>query len=196
MVSRFIPCQHPVSSVVAKKSICARMERNGWLGQRKIGIGTNSFRSQIHLDSSGVIAHYTGGGFLFDRSDCISSNINLCKAFEPLCPDPHNGINVFDAEWIPQLDKVFIFDLLKYQDDNFDKLTYIQRYEYLNIFMGNFIDHPHIQFLSVYKTAYFCWKELNLIKKNKDPFCEGLVFRSSQSIGWNDSAIVCCITSQ
>ena len=152
-----------------------------------MGVGSNGMRSQIHLDyRQTVAAHYTRQGTLHTRK-LSQEIIESCK---PFLPSRNQSMSVIDGEWVPSLNHVFVFDILKFQGERLVGLTYAQRYEFLEALSKKLPEGSHISILPVYKTLDEVMEQLDQVVEN--PHCEGLVFRAPDSKGWNDTSIVRC----
>jgi len=172
----FIRLQHPKANVPPDKESVEELLRMGWFGQKKI----NGFRCQTHITSKGKMSFYTRQGRLHTRQ--VTDEIK--ETLEHLIHE--TGINVFDAEWQIQLNKLFIFDIYKQEGQLLRKLNYAERHKVLReyAFLG-----PHIEFLSVYKTTQACMRVLG----KDEPYLEGLVFRFPKDFGWQNSSIMRCL---
>jgi len=173
----FIRLQHPNENVPPDKESVAELLRMGWWGQKKI----NGFRCQTHITAKGEMTFYTRQGRIHTRQ--VTDEIK--EALEELIPE--SGINVFDAEWQIQLNKLFVFDIYRQEGQLLRRLNFAERHNLLRenyAFLG-----PHIEFLPVYKSVRDCMRVLN----KDDEKVEGLVFKYPSDSGWKDSSIMRCL---
>jgi len=173
----FIRLQHPQANVPPDKESVAELLRMGWWGQKKV----NGFRCQTHITAKGEMSFFTRQGRLHSRQ--ISDEIK--ETLEQLIPE--TGINVFDAEWQIQLNKLFVFDMYTQESQLLRKMNYAERHQILRdeyAFLS-----PCVEFLPVYKTVKDCMRVLS----KAEPYLEGLVFRFPKDFGWQNSSIMRCL---
>jgi len=178
----FISLQHPKSGLdmTVDEERIKEILRLGWWGQKKI----NGFRCQTHITHKGEMTFYTRQGQKHTRT--VSNEIK--SVLENLIPA--NGINVFDAEWQFQQNKLYVFDMYRAEGQLLKLQTYAERYQTLRdeyAFIG-----PHVEFLPVYKNFRHCMQVLN---KNDDKV-EGLVFKYPNDPGWSNTGIMRCLKTK
>jgi ATP-dependent DNA ligase len=176
----FISLQHPKNNIPSDKESVAKMIAAGWWGQKKI----NGYRCQIHITNKGKMTFYTRQGNEHTRP--VSEEIK--ETLENLIPA--KGINVFDAEWQSQLNKMFMFDIYRQEGQLLKKLTFEERYQLLRAEFG-FLS-PRVEFLPVYKRVSDCMRVLG----KDDDKTEGLVFRYPKTPGWQNASIMRCLTHE
>lgn len=176
MQPRFIPSQHPKHSVRPTLDQVRELLRLGWVGQPKI----YGHRLQVHVSPEGELCEFTRHGTRHTKQ--LSSELKASlKAYAD-----KTGSNVFDAEWVKPLNQIFLFDILRVKGETLSFSTYEERYRILR---DLFQISPHIKLLKILKTEKDCMSVL----EGDDQHVEGLVFKSWDSKGWPDSAIVRCL---
>lgn len=176
-VSRFIQPMHPKTEVQPTRAAIQRVLQAGWVGQLKV----HGHRAQIHIpaETNQPILAYTRQGHLHRIRMAEAMEKELRRLFTP-----RTGWNVIDAEWLKRDDQLFVFDYIKYNGDLLDDRTYIQRYELLpRVYRSEFIET-----LPLLKTADECMATL----ERPEGWVEGLVFKSTTTLGFSDTAIVRC----
>jgi ATP-dependent DNA ligase len=179
IVSRsvFIKAMHPKTEISPALPSVEKILKAGWIGQTKI----HGHRAQIHLSA--------------DRNEeCIVYN-RLGRPHKKLLPeeiavelhrilDLRTGWTVLDAEWLKPENKLFLFDILKFNDKVLRSLSYKDRYALLP---KSYIS-PFIKTLPLLDTSEKCMKVL----KSPEDYIEGLVFKSPLTKGFEDTSIIRC----
>jgi len=176
-LSRFLRPMHPKTEIRPDPAAIEKCLRAGWVGQIKI----HGHRAQIHLPADANLEPiaYTRHGTLHKKEIPVSITAELRRVIHPT-----KGWTVIDAEWVKGEDKLFLFDVLKKDDEDLDQLTYPERYALLP---RDFIS-PHLVVLPCLRTLDKC---LEVIQGNED-YVEGLVFKSLSSPGFSDTSILRC----
>lgn len=172
---KFMKQQHPTSGIQPDAETIKRIMATGWVGQKKI----NGRCAQIHVAATGEVIAYTRHG---DRHTLPLSQSIQQKLVQHFAPS--QGFNVIVGEWQPTIKMLFTFDTLAQEGERLDGLTFPERFKLLP---RDFID-PEIQVLPLIKTLAAAMK----VFESEDPYVEGMVFKSSTSKGWPDSAIIRC----
>lgn len=176
-ISRFIQPMHPKTEIQPTRASIQRVLQAGWIGQLKV----HGHRAQIHIpaDDTQLVQVYTRQGQLHKMRMPESMVKEVRRLFTP-----QSGWNVIDAEWLKGENRLFAFDFLKRNGELLDDCTYIQRYELLpRVYRSDCIET-----LPLIKTIDECLATL----ERKEPWVEGLVFKSSTTIGFSDTAVVRC----
>jgi ATP-dependent DNA ligase len=174
--SAFIKAMHPKTEVSPTPQSIQKLLKAGWIGQTKI----HGHRAQIHLSA--------------EDEEPIAYN-RLGKPHKKLLPpeiveelvrvfQPKKGWTVLDVEWLKLENKLFIFDILKSDDELLRRLTYEERYKLLP---RSYIS-PYIQTLPLFSTVEKCMAVL----AGEDEHVEGLVFKALKTKGFEDTSIVRC----
>lgn len=168
---------HPKTEIAPTRDAILKILERGWWGQVKI----HGHRAQIHIPRD-------------EHEDLVIFNRQGQPHKKVLPPDvtaevrrifsPESGWNALDAEWLKADDRLFVFDLLKQDDQNLDAMTYAERFALLP---RAFIS-PKIVILPALKTIDQCLAVLN----DPTPHVEGLIFRAPATRGFVDSGIVRC----
>lgn len=175
--SRYIKGPHPKASIPPKSEIIKEFLSLGWIFQQKI----NGRRIQIHIPRCPIkeIICYTRQGSL--HTIPLSSNIqDVIRAYYA----PKQGEwNVLEGEFVPQLDKVFLFDVLVHEDKLLTHLNFKSRHSLLK---RAFIS-PYLSILKTFTSI----KDAVRILAGKEDWIEGIIFKSD-SIGFDDRSVVRC----
>lgn len=174
MTARFIRPQHPKATLRPTLDSIKRVFALGWVAQAKM----NGRRAQIHILPGEACQAFTRQGrpHTLPLSDEVDALLH-----QWFC---HGSITVLDAEWFPFENKLFIFDAITLDGKRLGNLTFVERHA---LIFKDFI-HPRIKVLPILKTAKEAWA----LMEGDDNKVEGIVLRSTQSKGWDDSAIVRC----
>jgi ATP-dependent DNA ligase len=172
----FIKCQHPNHAIAPERSAIERVLKMGWAGQLKM----NGHRLQIHISPQREITCYTRHGRLHTQK--LSSELKF--SFQDYADS--DGYLCLEGEWLKAENQVYLFDILRYKSDTLSFQTYAERHSLLK---EVFHISPHIKFLRTYKKVDDCLK----ILESSDAKIEGLVFKSLNTKGWPDTAIVRCL---
>lgn len=178
--SRFIRAMHPKSEVQPTREAIKKVLASGWWGQLKI----HGHRAQLHIPStengtaSDIVAYNRQGR---PHQKLLPADLaqEVWRIFRP-----KTGWTVIDAEWLKDVDRLYVFDMLKREDIVLDDWTYAERFELL----PRVYSSPKIQTLPPYKTLDACMKAL----ESPDEHVEGLVFKATTTRGFLDSSIVRC----
>lgn len=170
----FLKPQRPCRDIGPDIEVISELLEIGWVGQAKI----NGRRAQVHIHSNKIMA-FTRYGQLHTRKLGKEVTEQLLEF------KPKKGTNIFDCEWCPSIQKMFVFDMLVHEGKSLRFLKYMERHNKLN---EMFRISPNVEFLRLVKTTKQCQTMLN----KTNPFIEGLVFRYKESKGWPDTAIIRC----
>lgn len=154
-----------------------RVLASGWVGQLKI----HGHRAQIHIPSD-----RDQEPLVYNRQGALHKKLLPQTVVEELRRlfEPETGWNVIDAEWIKDIDKLYVFDFLKKDGELLNKLTFSERY----VFLPQDFISPHLQTLPLLKSVERCLEAL----ERKEDFIEGLVFKALNTKGFADTSIVRC----
>lgn len=175
--STYIKAMHPKTEISSKPESLKKILAAGWVGQIKI----HGHRAQIHLyeDESEETLTYNRQGRLHKKLLPDEIVLELRRLL-----NLKNGWTVLDCEWLKPENKLFIFDILKMNDENLRRLTYDERWHLLP---KDYIS-PYVQTLPLLKTLDKC----EAVLKSREEYIEGLVFKSLSTKGFEDTAIVRC----
>lgn len=175
--SVFIKAMHPKSEVSPTRPAVEKILKAGWVGQTKI----HGHRAQIHMhsDPKNAIVAYTRQG----RLHTMVLPDKICKELRRIF-ELKDGWTVIDAEWLKPKEKLFVFDILKLDDKVLRRLSYADRYALLP---KSYIS-PHVKTLPLLSTIEKCMDVL----ASEEDFIEGLVFKSLNTKGFEDTSIVRC----
>lgn len=175
MASAFIKAMHPKTEVSPTLPSVQKLLKSGWVGQMKI----HGHRAQIHLNEG-------EDPIVYNRQGKPHKKLLPPEIAEELFRilDLKRGWTVLDAEWLKPENKLFIFDILKSNDELLRKFTYEERYKLLP---RSYIS-PYIQTLPVLTTVEKCMAVL----ETTEEYIEGLVFKSLKTKGFEDTSIVRC----
>ncbi|MBX3020100.1 MAG: hypothetical protein KF799_00360 [Bdellovibrionales bacterium] len=175
--SVYIKAMHPKTEISPTLPAVEKLLKAGWAGQMKI----HGHRAQIHLPADPkleVIAYNRQG-----RPHKKLLPEEIVEELRRLI-QPQKGWTVIDCEWLKPENKLFLFDILKDSDENLRRLTYAERYELL----PRAYISPYIQTLPLLTSPRKCMDVLT----SDDEHSEGLVFKSLNSKGFEDTSIVRC----
>lgn len=175
--SAFIKAMHPKTEISPTLPAVTKILAAGWAGQMKI----HGHRAQIHISSDpnqDVLAYNRQG-----QLHKMLLPEKIAKELRRIL-NPTEGWTVIDSEWIKPKNKLFIFDILKSNDELLRKLTYGERYKLLP---RSYIS-PHIKTLPLITTPEKCMEVL----ASDEDYIEGLVFKSLTTRGFEDTSIVRC----
>lgn len=175
--SLFIKAMHPKTEISPTLTAVEKILKAGWIGQMKV----HGHRAQIHISA--------------DPADDVVVYNRQGKPHAKLLPpeiiqelrrilDLKIGWTVIDAEWLKPEDKLFIFDILKQDDQVLRRMTYSERWELLP---KSYIS-PYVKTLPLLNTSQKCMEILG----STEDYVEGLVFKSPTTKGFEDTAIVRC----
>ena len=175
--SLFIKAMHPKTEIRPDPESMRKVLENGWIGQLKI----RGHRAQIHIpsDPKKKPIAYTRQG----RRHTVTLPAAMVKEIDRLFR-PEKDWNVIDAEWLKKADKLFVFDFLKSEGTLLSAKTFPERHALLP---RHFIS-PHVSVLPLLRDLSACQGAIATPKAH----IEGLVFKSSTSIGFSDTSIVRC----
>jgi len=175
-LSQFIRPMHPKSEIRPTAEAIQKVLNAGWVGQLKI----HGHRAQIHIpaDPDQEILAFNRQGQLHQKEVPDTIIQELRRIFAPA-----TGWTVIDSEWLKPKDRVYVFDLLKLQDETLQRLPFEARWKLL----PRAYISPHIQTLGVITTLDGC---LDVLRETES-WIEGLVFKSP-SPGFEDSSIIRC----
>jgi len=175
--SPYIKAMHPKTEIKPEPQAIQRILNAGWVAQTKI----HGHRAQIHVPSDpeqSVIA-YTRQAKLHKKVLPPKMVKEILRLFKPA-----KGWNVIDAEWLKEEDKLFVFDFLKREGETLRLKNFPARFALLP---RAFIS-PCISVLPILRDLPSCLK----IMETTDDHIEGLVFKSTTSMGFSDTSIVRC----
>lgn len=175
--SQFIRPIHPKTEIRPDPDAIARILKLGWVGQTKI----HGHRAQIHInvDESVKPLAYNRQGQHHAKplSDTLIAEL---RRILPL----KTGWTVVDCEWLKGAEKLYLFDILKLNDELLSSYTYAERYEIL----PQIYTSECIETLPLLKTVAKCLE----VVESAGQHIEGLVFRSLRTKGFSDTSIVRC----
>jgi ATP-dependent DNA ligase len=177
-VSRFIKAMHPKTAIPPTRDAVKRILERGWWGQVKI----NGHRAQVHVpaDEALDVVVYTRQGGAHKKALPPALAAELRRLFTPT-----DGWNVVDAEWDKPEDKLYVFDMLKFNGRVLDTMTFQDRFALL----PRVYSSPSIETLAIVRSLDKC---LEILAMNESRI-EGMVFKSPTTEGFQDSGIVRCI---
>lgn len=175
--SVYIKAMHPKTEIKATLAAVEKILKAGWVGQMKI----HGHRAQIHLSadpSQETIAYNRQGR---PHKKLLPPKIiqELRRVFTL-----DQGWTVLDTEWLKPEGKLFIFDILKLDDQILRRLSYGERW---NLLPKSYIS-PQLRTLPLLTTPEQCMKVLVSVEDH----IEGLVFKSLHTKGFEDTSIVRC----
>jgi hypothetical protein len=175
--SAFIRPMHPKTEIRADRAAMEKVLNAGWVGQLKI----HGHRAQIHISSNLEIEPlaYNRQGQLHK----LDLSKDIIKELRRLFL-PSQGWNVIDAEWLKPEGKLFVFDYIKKDGELLNNLNYGDRFKLL----PRAYISPSISTLPVITDITKCLDILKAPPAN----CEGLVFKSTSTRGFEDTSIVRC----
>ncbi len=175
--SVYIKAMHPKTEISPTLASVQKILAAGWVGQMKV----HGHRAQIHLSADNgeeAIAYNRQGN---PHKKLLPDEIvaELRRIF-----DLEDGWTVIDAEWLKPENKLYIFDVLKSNDKILRGSTYAERFKLIpQLYIS-----PYIQTLPLLSTAEKCMEVLG----RTEDWVEGLVFKSLNSKGFEDTSIVRC----
>lgn len=176
-LSTFIKAMHPKTEVKPTPLSIQKILNSGWVGQMKV----HGHRTQVHLPADPelepVVYNRQGQPHKKILPDRIAAELR--RIFEL-----RNDWTVIDAEWLKPEGKLFIFDMLKLDGKLLRSLSYADRYALLP---KSYIS-PHVKTLPLLTTLAKCME----VMERPEAYVEGLVFKSLDSKGFNDTSIVRC----
>ncbi len=177
MASAFIKAMHPKTEVSPTLASVEKLLRAGWAGQMKV----HGHRAQIHLsaDPADDVVAYNRQGSPHKKLLPPEIEAELRRIL-----DLRKGWTVIDCEWLKPQGKLFLFDVLKQNDETTRRLTYEERWKLLP---RAYISR-HVQTLPLLTTAEKC---IEVLKRTED-HVEGLVFKALKTKGFEDTSIIRC----
>lgn len=177
--SAFIKAMHPKTEISPTFASVDKILKAGWAGQMKV----HGHRAQIHLP-----AEVSAEPIAYNR---------MGKPHKKLLPEEivqelrrifgekmKSGWTVIDTEWLKPENKLYVFDILRLNDKLLRGMTYEERWKLLpKLYLS-----PYIQTLPLLTTTEKCME----ILARKEEHIEGLVFKSIQTKGFEDTSIVRC----
>lgn len=168
---------HPKTEISPTLEAVSKILKAGWIGQMKI----HGHRAQIHMsadpDDDVIAYNRQGRPHKMLLPDKIASELR--RIF-----NPEKGWTVIDAEWLKPEGKLFVFDMLKKDDKLLRRLSYGERYKQL----PRAYISPHVKTLPILTSPEKCMDVL----ATPDAYIEGLVFKSLNTKGFEDTSIVRC----
>lgn len=175
--SIYIKAMHPKTEVSPTLASVEKLLKAGWVGQLKI----HGHRAQIHIhadsDIEPIVYNRQGRPHKKLLPDEIVSELR--RIF-----DLRDGWTVIDAEWIKPEGLLYLFDVLKLDGELLRSKSYRDRYALLP---KSYIS-PHIKPLPIITVASKCMEVL----AGDEEHIEGLVFKSIDTKGFEDTSIVRC----
>jgi ATP-dependent DNA ligase len=175
--AQFIRPIHPKTEIRPQPDAIARILKLGWVGQTKI----DGHRAQVHIHADQSIK-----SIAFNRQGQVhKKHFPEALTYELRRILPINsGWTVIDCEWLKANDHLYLFDVIKLNDQLLKTMTYAERYNLLpQIYKSDLIET-----LALYKTTAKCMEVLESVGEH----IEGLVFRAMNSKGFSDTSIVRC----
>jgi ATP-dependent DNA ligase len=168
---------HPKTEISPTLLAVTKILKAGWVGQMKI----HGHRAQIHL-----CADAGEDAIVYNRQGQPHKKILPPEIVLELRRVLHleTGWTVLDSEWLKPEGKLYLFDVLKLNDQSLRRLSYEERWKLLP---RTYIS-PHLQTLPLLQTVEKCLE----ILARPDKHIEGLVFKSLTTKGFEDTAIVRC----
>ncbi|MGE4133769.1 MAG: hypothetical protein AB7F86_19180 [Bdellovibrionales bacterium] len=175
--SVFIRAMHPKTEISPSLAAVEKILKAGWGGQLKI----HGHRAQIHLcaDASKetVVYNRQGQPHKLKFPDTMELELRRLLTFK-------EGWTVLDAEWLKPEGRLYLFDVLKLDDQLLRRLSYPERHKLLP---RSYIS-PQIKTLPILTNSERCMAVL----AGDEPHVEGLVFKSLSTKGFEDTSIVRC----
>jgi ATP-dependent DNA ligase len=176
-ISSYIKTQHPIGTILpTNQNVILWMTEKKWIAQAKI----NGRKAQIHISNNNVI-FYTRQGNLHSAHISQELKDSIIKWFSS------EKETVIEAEFIPQQQKIFVFDLVVDNGELLRNITYPERHELLTKNKPDILG-KNIQILPILSSVISAQK---LLLEN-NPIIEGLVFKSQIGIGFSDNFIIRC----
>jgi ATP-dependent DNA ligase len=175
--SIFIKAMHPKTQVSPNQASVKRLLDAGWVGQMKV----HGHRAQIHIssDPADEMMAYNRQGRLHKKLLPEPIIKELRRLFAP-----YKGWTVLDTEWLKPENKLYVFDVLKHEGKLLRTLTYAERYAML----PRMYISPFVQTLPLLTSVERC---MEILARTEETI-EGLVFKSLNSKGFEDTSIVRC----
>lgn len=175
--SNFIRAMHPKTEISPTLPAVEKMLKAGWIGQMKV----HGHRAQIHLP-----ADETQEPVAYNRQGRPHKKLlppEIIQELRRIFPVEKDW-TVLDAEWLKPENKLFVFDILKENGKLLRGLTYHERWKILpKLYIS-----PHIQTLPILTESQKC---MDVLARTEE-FVEGLVFKSLNSKGFEDTSVVRC----
>lgn len=167
---------HPKTEISPTLASVDKILKAGWIGQTKV----HGHRAQVHLsaDSDEVVVYNRQG-----RPHKMRLQKEIEKELRRIF-DLESGWTVIDAEWLKPEKQLYIFDLLKKDGKLLRSMNYADRYALLP---KSYIS-PHVKTLPWLTTVPKCMA----ILESSEDYIEGLVFKSPNTKGFDDTSIVRC----
>lgn len=175
--SAYIRAMHPKTEISPTLASVEKILKAGWAGQMKI----HGHRAQVHVSATEQIEPIVYNRQGRPHKKLLPDGITqeLRRIF-----DLDNGWTVIDSEWRKPEGLLYIFDVLKLNGKLLRPLPYSERYALLP---KSYIS-PHVKTLPLLTTSAKCMQVLN---SPEEPI-EGLVFKSLNSKGFDDTSIIRC----
>ena len=175
--AQFIRPIHPKTEIRPQADVIARILKSGWVGQTKI----DGHRAQVHIHADASIKPVA-----FNRQGQEHKKVfpdALATELRRILPI-NSGWTVIDCEWLKATDHLYLFDIIKLNDQLLKTMTYAERYSMLpQIYKSELVET-----LGLYKTTAKCMEVL----ESAGEHIEGLVFRALNSKGFSDTSIIRC----
>lgn len=175
--SIYIKAMHPKTEVSPTLASVEKLLKAGWVGQLKI----HGHRAQIHINANEAVEPIVYNRQGRPHKKLLPPEIvsELRRIF-----DLRHGWTVIDAEWIKPEGLLYLFDVLKLDGELLRSKSYRDRYALLP---KSYIS-PHVKALPLITVASKCMDVLAGDEEN----IEGLVFKSIDTKGFEDTSIVRC----
>jgi hypothetical protein len=168
---------HPKTEIRATREAIAKVLAKGWVAQAKI----HGHRAQIHIaaDPAVPLIAYNRQGRRHVAMLPPAMTRELRRLFQPA-----KGWTALDAEWLKPQKKLYVFDVLKREDQVLSGLTFPERHKLLpRLFIS-----PSVSVLPVLDDVEKC---LELLASDTSEI-EGVVLKSATTPGFHDSSIIRC----
>lgn len=175
--SIYIKAMHPKTEILPTLASVEKILKAGWVGQIKI----HGHRGQIHLPADPELE-----AIAYNRQGRPHKKLLPPEIIEELRRifKLESDWTVLDTEWLKPEGKLFLFDILKFNGENLRRKTYLERWSLLP---RSYLS-PHVETLPLVTSAQKC---MDILASPK-PHVEGLVFKSPDTKGFEDTSIVRC----
>ena len=176
--SRFIKGLHPKTAIPPTREAVKKVLDAGWWAQIKI----NGHRVQLHINATPdePVLAFTRQGTPHTKALPAAVTAEVRRLFAP-----DSGWNVIDAEWDKPEDRIYAFDVLRFNGRMLDALPFQERFALLPRVYASGI----VETLGIIRSLDRCMD----ILASDERKIEGLVFKAPASEGFQDSAILRCI---
>ena len=173
----FIRAPHPKTEIRPHRHTIRRVLKSDWVAQKKI----HGHRAQIHVPATDdlrlIVYNRHGVPHKKPMQGVLAKEVR--RIFKP-----KSGWTILDAEWHKPLDRLYVFDMLKFCDESLRDCSFLERWEML----PRLYRSDRIETLGLIRSLSDCIDVL----EDEDPLIEGLVFRAGNTAGFHDTTIVRC----